>query len=234
MGTLTVRYDAVFLDVDGTLLCVDLDVGGYVEDLASFATNGSLSVEAARRPVWEGVHEHIRENINHPSAEELARFRRENARRTARALALDAPDEVLVAVSRRRISFNPCPESEGVLEELARVGVPLYAVPNWDVELEAVLDDLGWRPFFDDLVVSAKVGVEKPDGEIFERAPEVAGVGRDRAVMVGNDPVSDARGAARAGIDAVLVDRRGNVDAPEAAVAVLPDLRGLPALVAGG
>jgi FMN phosphatase YigB (HAD superfamily) len=52
--------------------------------------------------------------------------------------------------------------------------------------------------------------------------------------MVGNDPVSDVRGAARAGIDAVLVDRRGNVDAPEAAVAVLPDLRGLPALVAGG
>ena len=62
----------------------------------------------------------------------------------------------------------------------------------------------------------------------------MAGVGRDRAVMVGNDPVSDVRGAARAGIDAVLVDRRGNVDAPEAAVAVLPDLRGLPALVAGG
>jgi len=228
-----VRYDAVFLDVDGTLLYVDLDVGGHVEDLASFATNGSLSVEAARGPVWEGVHEHIRENINYPSAEELARFRRENARRTARALALDAPDEVLVAVSRRRISFNPYPEPERVLEELARMGVPLYAVSTWDVELEAVLDDLGWRRFFDDLVVSARVGVEKPDGELFERTLEVAGVGRHRAVMVGNDPVSDVR-TARAGIDAVLVDRRGNVEAPEVAVAVLPDLRGLPALVAGG
>jgi putative hydrolase of the HAD superfamily len=228
-----VRYDAVFLDMDGTLLYVDLDIGGYVEDLAPYATNGPLSVEAARGPVWEGFHEHVRENIKHPTAGELARFRRENARRTARALGLDAPDEVLAAVSRRRISFNPYPESEAVLEELARMGVPLYAVSNWDVELETVLDDLGWRRFFDVLVVSAKVGVEKPDGGIFETALEAAGVGRDRAVMVGNDPVSDVRGAARAGIDAVLVDRRGNVEASDVAVAVLPDLRGLLALVAG-
>jgi phosphoglycolate phosphatase-like HAD superfamily hydrolase len=119
-----VRYDAVLLDVDKTLLYVDLDVGGYVEDLAPYATNGPLNVEAARGPVWEGFHEHIRENIKHPSAKELARFRRENARRTARALGLDAPDDVLVEVSRRRISFNPYPKSEELLEELARMGVP--------------------------------------------------------------------------------------------------------------
>ena len=41
------RYNAAFLDVDGTLLYVDLDVGGYVEDLAPYTTNGPLSVEAA-------------------------------------------------------------------------------------------------------------------------------------------------------------------------------------------
>ncbi len=29
------RYDAIFLDIDRTLLWVDLDVEGYVEDLAS-------------------------------------------------------------------------------------------------------------------------------------------------------------------------------------------------------
>lgn len=227
------RYDAVFLDVDGTLLYVDVDVGGYVEDLAPYSTNGPLNVEAARGPVWEGFHEHIRENIKYPSAEELARFRRENARRTARTLGLDVPDEVLVGVSKKRISFNPYPESEEVLEELTFKGVPLYAVSNWDVELEEVLEDLGWRHFFDGLVVSAKVGVEKPGGAIFERALEVAGVGRERAVMVGNDPVSDVRGAARAGIDAVLVDRRGYAEVPQVAVAVLADLRRLPDFVTG-
>ena len=47
---LQVRYDAVFLDVDGTLLWVHLDVEGYVKDLAPYATNGSLTVERAKGP----------------------------------------------------------------------------------------------------------------------------------------------------------------------------------------
>ena len=115
---------------------------------------------------------------------------------------------------------------------MKRMGVPLYALSNWDIALEEVLDGLGWTRFFDGLVVSAIVGAEKPDGAIFEEALRVAGVEPHQAVHVGNDPVSDVRGAAAAGIDAVLVDRRGLVEAPEA-TAVLPDLRGVPDLVRG-
>lgn len=226
------RYDAVFLDVDGTLLWVDMDVEGYVEDLSPYATNGPLTVERANGPVWESLRTHIRENIEYPTGEALADFKLENARRTAEALDLDAPDDVLKEVQRRRTSFNPYPESEEALEELRRLGVPLYAVSNWDVELEAVLQSLGWRRFFDGLVVSARVGVEKPAGGIFEEALKTAGVPPERAVMVGNDPVSDVHGAAAAGIAPVLVDRKGDMEAGEA-VAVLSDLRGLPDLVAG-
>lgn len=39
------RYDTVFFDVDGTLLWVDLDVEGYVEDLAPYSHAGELTVE---------------------------------------------------------------------------------------------------------------------------------------------------------------------------------------------
>jgi putative hydrolase of the HAD superfamily len=226
------RYDAVFLDIDGTLLWVDLDVECYVSALSPYTTDGPLTIEKATGPVWEGLRTHIRENINYSTEDELARFRRENAAKTARSLGLDAPNDVLVEVADRYISFNPYRESEEVLNELKRTGAPLYALSNWDIALKEVLDDLGWTRFFDGLVVSAIVGAEKPDGAIFEEALRVAGVEPHRAVHVGNDPVSDVRGAARAGIDAVLVDRRGGVDAPEATV-VLPDLRGLPGLVRG-
>jgi hypothetical protein len=58
------RYDAVFLDVDGPLLWVDLDAEGYANDLAGYARNGPLSVDRARGPVWEGLHCQIR-NIEH-------------------------------------------------------------------------------------------------------------------------------------------------------------------------
>ena len=226
------RYDAVFLDIDGTLLWVDLDVEGYVGELSTYTTNGPLTVEKATGPVWQGLRTHIRENIRHRTEAELARFRRENAANTARDLGLNAPPDLLVEVADRCTVFNPYPEAEAVLKELKSIGVPLYALSNWDIALEGVLSGLGWTRFFDGLVVSAIVGAEKPDGAIFEEALRLAGVRHERAVHVGNDPVSDVRGAAEAGIDAVLVDRRGGIEAPEATV-VLPDLRGLPGLLRG-
>ncbi|MDQ3589758.1 MAG: hypothetical protein M3392_05895, partial [Actinomycetota bacterium] len=63
------RYDAVFIDVDGTLLWVGLDVEGYVEDLASYSRNGGLTVEKARGPMWEGLRRHIKENIGYRTHE---------------------------------------------------------------------------------------------------------------------------------------------------------------------
>ena len=227
------RYDAVFLDVDKTLLWVDVDVEGYVQDLTSYSTNDTLTVEEAHGPLMESLQTHINENINYPTQEELAKFRRENARRTADALGLEAPTDVLTEVLERRIIFNPYPESEEVMEELIGMGLPLYVVSNWDVSLEGVLDELGWTGYFSGIVASAKIGSEKPEQDIFEEALRVAGVPRERVVHVGNDPVSDVRGAVSSGIDAVLVDREGGLEAPEEAVAILPDLRGLPELMRG-
>ena len=226
------RYDAIFLDVDGTLLWVDLDVDGYVEDLSPYAGNGAkLTTEQAAGPVWGSLRRHINENIEHRTEEDLAGFRRRNAEITARDLGIEAPTEVLAEVASRRISFNPYPESETVLEELRETGVPLYVVSNWDIELGKVLDDLDWTHYFDGVIASAVLGVEKPRREIYEEALRVANVPADRAVMVGNDPVSDVRGAYEAGIDAVYVNRK-EVAAPEARH-VLPDLSGLPEIVRG-
>ena len=226
------RYEAVFLDVDKTLLWVDVDVEGYVEDLEPYCTNGTLTVEEAREPLLESLNTHISQNINYPTKEELAEFRRENARKTAEALGLDAPTDVLTEVLERRLLFKPYPESEEVMKELVEMSLPLYVVSNWDVALEGVLEDLGWIRYFDGIVASAKVGSEKPERAIFEEALRLAGLAerRDRVVHVGNDPVSDIEGAVSSGIDPVLIDREGDLEAPEAS-ATLPDLRGLPAFL---
>ena len=226
------RYDAVFLDVDGTLLWVDLDVEGYVEDLAPYAANGSLTVERAKGPVWEGLRRHIEENIEHRTEEDLADFKRRNAEITASELSIRAPTDLLAEVAERRIPFNPYPESEAVLRRLRETGVGMYVISNWDLGLFEVLEDLDWMRYFDGVVVSAVSGVEKPDPRLFEEALEASGVGRDRVVHVGNDPVTDISGAAEAGIDTVLVDRKGNIAAPEATF-VIPDLNELPDLVRG-
>lgn len=225
-------YDTVFLDVDGTLLWVDLDVEGYVRDLAPYSTNGPLTVERAAGPVWHGMKEHISQNINHGTREELESFKRGNQRRTAETLGLDAPSDLLAEVSERRISFNPYPESETVMRELRDMGFKLYVVSNWDVLLEEVLEDLGWTDYFDGIIVSAVVGVEKPETEIFEEALRVSGTSRDRTVHVGNDPETDVHGASQCGLDVVFVNRKGYEENPEATFTI-PDLKPLPRTLGG-
>lgn len=226
------RYDTVFLDVDGTLLWVNLDVEGYVRDLAPYATNGGLSVEKASGPVWESMRRHIKENIKHRTEDDLADFKRHNAEITAGALGIEAPTDVLAEVADRRISFNPYPESESVLKELRSMGVRLYVVSNWDILLEGVLTDLGWRDYFDGVIVSAVVGSEKPERDIFEEALRMSGKvnRREDVIHVGNDPVTDIRGAAQSGLDTMLVSRKNGIKPPEATFTA-PDLSGLPGLV---
>jgi len=227
-----VRYDAVFLDIDGTLLWVDLDIEGYVEDLAPYSGNGGLTTESAAGPVWGSLQRHIEENIGYRTEQDLEGFKRRNARMTAAEIGAEAPIEVLAEVAQRRISFNPYSESEAVLRRLKEMGTKIYAVSNWDIELVKVLDDLGWSWYFDHVIASAVVGVEKPEGEIFEEALRIGNVSRDKVVHVGNDPITDIEGASGAGIDTVLVDRRGTVEAPRATF-VIPDLNGLPGIVQG-
>lgn len=223
------RYDAVFLDVDGTLLWMDLDFEGYAADLAPYSENG-LTAEVAAGPVRESVRSHIKENIKYRTVEELNGFKRENARRMADALGVEAPEDLLTEVADRRILFRPYEESEEVLKELKGLGIPLYVVSNWDVLLEEVLDDLGWLGYFDGVIASAVVGSEKPDGVIFEEALRVSGVEPSRAVHVGNDVVADVKGAAASEIDTVLIDRAGDAFAP-AATFIAPNLRSLPKLI---
>ncbi|HET7272754.1 MAG TPA: HAD family hydrolase [Rubrobacter sp.] len=226
------RYDAVFLDVDGTLLWVDLDLEGYVEDLAPYSGNGGLTIERVAGPVWGSLRRHIEGNVEYRTEKDLAGFKRRNAQMTAVEIGIDVPVEVLTEVAERRISFNPYPESEAVLRRLREMGIRVFAVSNWDIELARVLDDLGWTGFFDDVIVSAVVGIEKPRGEIFEEALRASGISRDRVVHVGNDPITDVNGASQAGLDTVLVDRRGTVEAPDATF-VISDLNGLPGIVEG-
>ena len=137
-----------------------------------------------------------------------------------------------MAAAERRTSYVPYPESEAVLRRLREMGINPYVVSNWDVLLVEVLKDLGWMRYFDGVIASGVVGVEKPDPRIFEEALRVSGVERERAIHVGNDPISDIRGAAEVEIDTVLVDRRGNIEAPEATFTI-PDLDGLPGLLEG-
>jgi putative hydrolase of the HAD superfamily len=100
----------------------------------------------------------------------------------------------------------------GLPEALARAqaaGIKLVVVSNSEGRLAYVLEHLGLARYFDAVLDSQLEGVQKPDPEIFRRALERVGVSADRALMAGDIPEVDMRGAQRAGIAGVLIDPEG-------------------------
>jgi putative hydrolase of the HAD superfamily len=67
----------------------------------------------------------------------------------------------------------------------------------------------GLSDFFEAVVVSADLGVAKPDASVFEHALRQLGVDGDHAVMVGDSIAKDVDGALAAGLGAVWVNRTG-------------------------
>jgi len=116
------------------------------------------------------------------------------------------------------------PEVTEVLGRFRLDGVRLAVVSNWDSRLPVLLERLGLKGFFDELLVSSLEGVEKPDIEIFHRAAARLDVSPDHCLHVGDSPLDDYRGAESAGMRAVLVDRDGIFGNGYIRVA---DLRGL-------
>ena len=119
------------------------------------------------------------------------------------------------------------PEVRGVLAALKDQGLRLAVISNWDERLPLLLERLALTPFFDAVVTSSEVGVEKPDRRIFAEALKRLGVAPEAAVHVGDSPLEDVEGAIAAGMEAVQLDR---VDHRGRRRGGIPDLAALPVL----
>ncbi len=93
------------------------------------------------------------------------------------------------------------------LRTLRSRGLRLGIVSNWDLSLEDHCRELGLTTYFDTIVGSSAVGVEKPDPAIFRITLERLAVCPDQAIHVGDMYFSDVVGARRAGIMPILLDR---------------------------
>lgn len=87
------------------------------------------------------------------------------------------------------------------------------------------LDALGLADEIDLLVCSSDLPAGKPDPAAFHAALQLAGVGPDEALMVGDSLDNDVHGALGAGVAAVLLDRTGRHTCTEVSrVSTLADL----------
>ena len=91
------------------------------------------------------------------------------------------------------------------LARLRQAGLKLAVVSNSDGRVEQALAAAGIRHYFDVVIDSALIGVEKPDPRIFHAALEALGVAPEEALYVGDLSDIDVLGARAAGLDAVLL-----------------------------
>jgi putative hydrolase of the HAD superfamily len=117
--------------------------------------------------------------------------------------------ERLATHFRDPASWAVYPDVAPALDGLARAGLRLAIVSNWDSHLPSLLSDLGLSPRFEAVLVSALEQTGKPEPEIFHRACRRLGVEPAQAVHVGDSPREDYAGARAAGLGALLLDRAG-------------------------
>jgi putative hydrolase of the HAD superfamily len=106
------------------------------------------------------------------------------------------------------------PEVAETLAILKQRGLVLDVISNFDSRLFGILSGLGIADFFDGVFVSTRVGYAKPDRRIFEAALRAHGLEPHEALHVGDSLTHDVGGARDAGMEALLVDRAAQTDAP--------------------
>jgi len=108
------------------------------------------------------------------------------------------------AMSVRKVTAKPW--AVKTLAMLKEMGFLLGVVTN-SQKLFAVAEMkmTGILDYFDTVVCSSEVGVQKPHPDIFNRALENLGIQASQAVMIGHEPVCDIAGARRLAIPAILL-----------------------------
>jgi len=107
------------------------------------------------------------------------------------------------------LRFRAYPEVPEALAAWRAAGLRLVVASNWDASLHEVLDRTGLAALVDGAIASAELGHAKPDPAHFAAALDLAGVPAAEALHVGDSLDADVGGARAAGIEAVLVVRRG-------------------------
>lgn len=102
--------------------------------------------------------------------------------------------------------LKPYPEVVPTLLKLKAIGYKLgiisdgRAVKQWDKLIR-----LGVQHFFDAVITSEEIGVEKPDSRIFETALEILNCKPEECIMIGDRLTKDIAGANKIGIISVRI-----------------------------
>lgn len=121
--------------------------------------------------------------------------------------------EALYARFTDHTTYRIYPDVLPTLAAIREQGLRIAAISNWEAWAEELLVSLDLARWFDVILISGTLGMEKPDPRIFHLALERADVDPAAAVHVGDNPDHDCAAAHAVGITPVLLDRHDRHDA---------------------
>ena len=227
------RIRAVFLDAGNTLLfprleviIADLEEHGHAATLEDFYAAERLAKQKLDDWLWPQIRAgKVPDQIDYYYWSE---YLRELTRR------LGAPESERGELARRLIEnfqniqlwSRVMPDTAPFLEWLLAQGYLLGVVSNSVGTLERQLVRLDLARYFQAILDSAIVGIQKPHSGIFKLALQRLAVEGWESVFVGDTYATDVGGAQLAGLTGVLMDSVGAY--PEAAcprISSLPELQ---------
>ncbi|MBP1154342.1 MULTISPECIES: HAD-IA family hydrolase [unclassified Paenibacillus] len=96
---------------------------------------------------------------------------------------------------------------EECMAALKERGLRLGIISNFATTLRSILEHKRIMHYFDPVIVSTEVGLEKPDPAIFQLSLERSGLAAEDVLYVGDHDLNDIWAPAQAGIDAVKIKR---------------------------
>jgi putative hydrolase of the HAD superfamily len=237
------KFKAVLFDLGGTLIYFD----GAWHDVMQLATqelithlhkqgfqlDGATFLDEFRRRLEEYYIQREAEFIEYTTARILRDMLSGLGYQDLTPEQLAPALERLYAVSQTH--WKPEADAEPTLKALHAAGLRLAVVSNAgdDNDVQALVNNSGFRPYLDFALSSAACGIRKPNPRIFEIALERWGTPAQDVVMVGDTLGADILGAKNAGLASVWLTRRADTPAnrdhldtikPDASIAALSEL----------
>jgi len=206
------RPEVVFLDLGDTLMRAHPSWAGVYHAVLSEhgidVHHDDLAAALKKATIETGVFGEAQFEASPETS--YQRIKQFDARALAELGHHDLPDTFFRAIETafmQRSAWFVFPDVMPAINLLRAAGVRLGVISNWTWGAPELLHDFDLARHFEGLVISSRVGYQKPHPGIFRHALDELHVDAQRAIHVGDSYSADVTGARRVGITPVLIDR---------------------------
>ncbi|MBC8081403.1 MAG: HAD-IA family hydrolase [Gorillibacterium sp.] len=93
------------------------------------------------------------------------------------------------------------------LERIRTLGLRMGVISNFSPSLRDILQEKNILSFFDPVIISTEVGIEKPNPDIFKLALKRSGLDASEVLYVGDHEWNDVWAPGQVGVDAIRIKR---------------------------